>query len=349
MYFEITKSPKSVLPFSKQISKNIWIHQSHNLIFQGYRLDEHGGNFLEIIKTESGLQINLSFYKDFCLWQSTDQGILVTNIQCLELSLPQSTIQVTIHDEKITTKQYDLTTCLYPLSISCSKTTVVEQTKRILIENLLQLKLRCDDLYIAYSGGLDSSTLAWIAHQQNIKFTAVIDNRFKSFWPDLPFNCVYIDLIPDSGDCQFEWSGKTVKHFYQIDQCVGGFYGDCTVLHHNDLYHQSSNLTQSDSINSYHPNQTSLLPRFKNTVQLKQGIIKIQSTPHFRHWFDNYEIFDPYRDPRLLATVMQLSLEDLIDQFDQAYIQKIILHNIDVDYHNGVCDYKNDYSKFKIC
>jgi len=349
MYFEISKCSKSILPFSKQISKNIWWHRSHDAMLQGYQLGEHGGNFLKIVETDFDLQINLSFYKDFCLSQDIDRGILLTNIQCLESLLPQSTIQVTVHDEKITTKQYDLTTFLQPPANICRKITVVEKIKRILIENLLQLQSHCDDFYIAYSGGLDSSTLAWIAHQQNIKFTAVIDNKFKSFWPDLPFKYVYADLVSESGDSQFEWLGKTVEHFYQIDQCVGGFYGDCTILHHNDLYHQSCNLTQSSSVDSYHPNHTSLLPKFKNTIQLKQSIAKIQLTPHFRHWFDNYEIVDPYRDPRLVQTILQLSLKDLIDQFDQAYIQKMILHNIDVNYHNYVCDYKNDYSKFKIC
>jgi len=348
MYFEITNSPISVLPNSTQITNNIWLHRQHTESMQGYRLGEYGGNFVyfDLLKLE--LSVDFSFYKDFVLVQNPSQGILLTNINHIGPTVSQTVVNARITSNGIVFNHYDMGYCLQNNKQS-SKFMVMSNVKNLLIENIQEIKKYVDHLSIAYSGGLDSSTLAWVAYEQKIKFTVVVTKDFEHIWSNLPFDCKYCDLTLPANPPKFAWASKTVEHFYQIDSCVGGFYGDVAVLHHNDLYHQSKNLIHHNSSNNYHFNTNSTLPKFSNSTQLKGSIAKIQLIPQFRHWFDHYVIYDAYRDPRIVKTVLQLSLFDLIDQFGSAYIQKYILTGIDARCIDFVCDYKNDYSKFDHC
>lgn len=347
MYFEITTRPTSVLPNSKQISSNTWLHQLHTASMQGYRLGDHGGNFVTFDHVDLSLVINFSFYKDFFLTQNLAQGTLLTNIDDSGSKISQTVIAAQITHNKINFGYYNTRSMLQPKS-NALRSHVIAKIKNFLIENILEIKKHVGQLSIAYSGGLDSSTVAWLAHQQKIKFTAVVSQDFRHLWPNLPFDCRYCDLVPAPGGTKFAWPSNTVDHFYQIDSCVGGFYGDVAVLHHKDLYHQSKRLTNHITNNSYHNDTTCALPEFLSITQLNASVVKIQLIPQFRHWFDNYETPDPYRDPRVVETVMQLGLWNLVEQFDSAYIQRQILDGIDANCVDFVCDHKNDYTKFNV-
>jgi hypothetical protein len=214
------------------------------------------------------------------------------------------------------------------------------------LEQNLQI---CLDLsqskHVVFTGGLDSGLLAFMAHHCQQKFTAVISSEFKEYWKNLPFPVCYAELQQGMSGIDDD---NVKPSFYQKEhtQAITGFFGDTSMLHHGSLYGQSVGLTDPID-NLYDENQDLSLPKFKNEHQLRLAIVKLSLNTKFRHWFDNFEIFDPYRDPTFLDIITGLSCSELVKQFGTASLQKNIIKNYNPDYLKYICDKKNNYEKFQ--
>lgn len=350
MYFEITTNPKSRLPISNKIASNIWLHRQIDQQFHGYKLGSYGGNYIEFDMFDAGLRVNFGFYKDFMLTQDLSCGILLSNIDPTLTPLSNSVISAKIVNSEIKVEHYNLREVFKRIN-TLSLTQVVKSVETILIENLKEIQ-SVFPLQISYSAGIDSGTLAWLAHRENLDFVAVIESNSKLPAKELPFKWIYAQLIETHSSGLFTWSSNAVAHFYQpeFNKCVGGFYGDLSLLHHRDLYYQSEHLLNIP-INEEHYDKdpSSNFTLFQNYNTLISSIIKMHLTPTFRQWFDDFEIVDAYRDPRLFELVLSLNHRDLLLEFKTAIIQKSIINNIDTKCWDFLCDYKNDYSKFKVC
>lgn len=347
MYFEITRNPNSVLPISDCIGSSTWLHRAYQQDFYGYQLGKHGGNFVNFDLSKSKLVVDFSFYKDFVLTQDLPNGILLSNINSQLPTVFNGVVTADLTDAEVKFANYDLRH-IFSNKASISLEQAASIVKNILVENLKKIATE-RELLISYSGGLDSGTLAWLSYYENIPFTAVVENRFKQVW-NLPFDHCYLDLLSSPPAPAYHWDTPIAAHFYHPESSgiVGGFYGDIALLHHRDLYYQSCHLTTTnlDLHEHYDRAPKSQFPQFQNRYSMLGGIVKLHMIPQFRQWFENFEILDAYRDPRLVETVLQLDIDDLLIQFKTAYIQKYIINNMSNTCWKFLCDYKNDYSKF---
>jgi hypothetical protein len=348
LYFEITNRAESVLPVTDKIYDGVWLHRQTAQLNYGYCLGQHGGNFINFDIQLPRLDISFGFYKDFVLTQDPGQGILLSNIQPSLTPLPGSVIAAHVSESGIKFAHRKLDS-VFTKKSHLSLQQVAHTVRALLIENLKTIQQQAP-LLIAYSGGLDSGTLAWLAHSEGLKFTAVVDPEYNLPVDLLPFDWVYSSLTHGPDLPAHAWSANTVSHFYHedINQCVGGFYGDLALLHHRDLFGQSQQLTSTCFAHTEHYDTApdSQLTPFQTHNAMLASIVKLHLAPQFRQWFDNFEIFDAYRDPRLFEVVLQLGIDDLLLQFKTAYIQKYLVGQIDQQCWKVLCDYKNDYTKF---
>lgn len=347
MYFEVTRNPKSVLPISDRIGNSTWLHRAYQQDFCGYQLGIYGGNFINFDQSRDELEIGFSFYKDFVLTQDLSNGVLLSNINRHLPAVSSGIVAARISSTEVKFTNYDIRR-IFSNKVPISLTQAAVVVKRILIENLK--KVAADRrLLISYSGGLDSGTLAWLSHHENIPFTAVVEPRLKKIW-NLPFDHCCFDLVDAPSDPEHQWSAPVAAHFYHSESngTVGGFYGDLALLHHRDLYYQSCHLatTDLDMHEHYDRAPSSQLPKFQNYYSMLSSIVKLHMVPQFRQWFDDFEIIDVYRDPRLFETVLQLNVDDLLTQFKTAHIQKYLINSMSNTAWNFLCNHKNDYSKF---
>lgn len=308
-------------------------YNSFKPILYGYKLGEHGGNFVEFIDNK----IKFSLHKDFKLYRTSE--IFLTNITVEGEELPNDIIE------------YDLETHEYkryqPIIGQLSYENVVQKITNILLENI-QTCLELSDPKIVYTAGLDSSTLAYLAHYHGIDFTCLIHDKYKDKF-HVPFNNIRY--------CEFQQNPEFVTVYGPIDNIkpgfyqdennylITGYYGDNTILHHKELYHQTKHLCQVD-INLYDLTAPSFDTKLNSKEDIINAVIYINTQNYFRQWFDDFQILDPYRDPRLFETVLSLPLKDLIEQFGSAKIQKDIIRSMNNVWLKNICEHKNDYSKF---
>lgn len=335
MYFVLSKN-KANLPYHKNIN-GLWLSTLHDVDMYGYQLGDVGGNYVNF--TDSS--INFSLHKDYKLYSSED--IILTNIEINGSLLPSNIISFDFLTHSCTYYEFSNGSEL-------SYDLVVKNVYDILLENL-NACAKISEPKIVYTAGLDSSTLAYMAHANNIDFTCLIDSRYKDRFKNLPF--ANIEYVEFQRYPEFEISYGPVDNikegFYQPENnmLITGYYGDNSVVHNTDMFYQAKHLHPNpDDIFLYHIKEPSNYTKYNSKQEMLEGIKYINSQNYFRHWFDNFQILDPYRDPRLSSAIMQLSLFDLIEQVGSAKIQKDIIASLDSKWLDNLCEHKNDYSKF---
>jgi len=357
MYFALAHQPISFLPYCYSVNGlylSSMFELDNDMCF-GYKLNEYGGNYVNFnLLHTSGLQIKFSFYKDFELGFSLNRKIILTNLpNLMDKKLQSCIISIELDKNKIKTKNYNIKTFLKPKHTISITQLLLEIEKRL----LLNLKLCLDinkNTYIVYSGGLDSSTLALLAQHNNLKFSALVLKDYIKYWPDLPFNKTVIAdqlLLTPIIDTNIEIDFyKNIKDsFYQEEYnlAINGYYGDLSLLHLSDLFHQCKHLSNKKNIKLYDLTFPTSYNLINSEQQLRMSILKLHLHPSFRHWFKNFQILDPYRDPKLVEMMLQLTLEDLIDQLGTGNLQKELIKKCNLNWLKLICDYKNDYEKFK--
>jgi len=345
MFFTVSSHAHDCLPYSKKITNNLWLHTASPDQFVGYRLGELGGCFVSI-DTEA-LLINYSFFKDFDLWHSEELGILISNNTPVQgQTLANDIVSTKIVDQKTQHSYFDWRTFYNQPRIS--KNQAVDTVKQLLLDNLLECqKVSSQNLQVVFTGGLDSSTLAFLCHFHRLPFKCLLDHNHQGYWKDLPFdNIQYVKVGTDP----YSDLPDVRASFYQAEHncAVTGFFGDCTVLHHSALFAQCQDLPYYAKVDNVYSNEpVEQLPRFRNTNQVLSAVRNTLISTRFRHWFKDFLVLDAYRDPRLAAAVMSLDWQDLVEQFGSGYIQKEIIKSLNPQWLDLICDSKNNYEKFK--
>lgn len=336
MYFSYGTQQNQLLPFHYEVKGN-WLSTSVNIDnkqLYGYKLGSDGGNFVEF-ETEL---IKFSYHKDFKL--KTTDNYIITNLDIEGNCLHDDIIEY--HYNGIV-KQYSS-----DLPLETNYIDVVNSFKNLLLENiktLVEINTR-----IVYTAGLDSSLIAFLAHAYDIDFTTVIQDKYNFF--NLPFKKIEYASIQKMPEFLIPYGLKNnVKPgFYQPinNNLITGYYGDLCALHHNQMYHQSKHmLKKQEKIVLYDKAEPENYPLFNSKDELFGCIKYLNLQNYFRHWFENFQILDPYRDPRLFFTLCKLNLDDLIIQLGTGNIQKQIIEDLDSKWLENICDFKNNYDKFK--
>ena len=321
--------PNYDLPIHKKIGSN-WLSLAYEGEFFGYRNGEYGGNFVHF----SGNTVKFSYHKDFVLKSSADY--FLTNLDIAGDELASDIIEYDFYSN-------DRKTYSYQNSTITEYKIILSNIEKILFENICNL----DNLKIVYSAGLDSSTVAYMAEHYKLNFTVLVADRFK--FTDLPFRNIkqcYLGMP----EFNIDYGSKYVRDsFYRADDnnAVTGFYGDLTVTHNTDMYYQAKHLLSSPaSIIPYHKKEPNNYIKFNSREDIISAIKYVNTHTYFRHWFDNFNIIDPYRDPRLFEEIIKLPTDILIEQIATGRIQKDIIQSYNSEWLNNLCPSKNDYTKF---
>lgn len=329
MYFTLAHN-QTELPFHTKID-DMWLSTSHEPRNYGYKLGEYGGNYVNFTDTK----IDFSFHKDFKLYSNDD--IVLTNTKIDGIEVPSDTLFFDYTQRQIIRYTPGAT---YELSY----TSVLTQVYEILLENLKSCyKLGANK--IAYTAGLDSSTLAYIAQHHQQIFECVIDNEYEGIFKNLPFKHIMYETRQCRPDNDIDYGEYVRDSFYQHNNLITGFYGDLTVTHNGDMYNQSKHLYET-TMQVYDPKEPKDYPPLNNKEEIINAIYYINTHTYFRHWFPDFQILDPYRDPRLFEIISKLSLKDLIEQVGTGKIQKDIVGSFDKEWVKNLCDTKNNYDKF---
>jgi hypothetical protein len=329
MYF-ILSHVQYDLPFQRQIG-NLWLSTTHEDTNYGYKLGESGGNYINF--TDQGIEF--SFHKDFKLY--TNDDIVLTNLR-IEGTEVLSDILYFDFAQKNFVKYTPA------LGDEISYTDAILRVHEILLENI-NICYNLGATKIAYTAGLDSSTLAYIAEYHQHTFSCIVDKTYEGRFKNLPFkNIIYEERQTRPTD-SVDYGECVRDSFYQHDKLITGFYGDLTVVHNGDMYNQSRLLHVTDKP-LYDPKPLNNYTTFNTKQDIINAIYYTNIHTYFRHWFPNFQILDPYRDPRLFEIVCQLNLVDLVEQIGTGKIQKDIVSSLNKEWLNNLCNTKNNYDKF---
>jgi hypothetical protein len=329
MYFTLSRN-RSDLPFHTQID-DLWLSTSHEARSYGYKLGDCGGNYVNFIDTG----IEFSFHKDFKLYKNDE--ILLTNLKIDGDEVPSDTLHFNYIDRKLV--QYMLNT-----GLEIGYTSVLTRVYEILLENLRA----CHALganKIAYTAGLDSGTLAYITQYHQRMFECVIDKTYEGRFKNLPFKYITYETRQQKPNDNVDYGEYVRDSFYQHDKLITGFYGDLTVVHNGDMYNQAKGLYDT-SLPLYDLKEPNDYIPFNSKEDIINAIYYTNTHTYFRHWFPNFQILDPYRDPRLFEMIGRLDLKDLIEQIGTGKIQKNIIGSLNNEWVNNLCNTKNNYDKF---
>lgn len=343
MYFCIAEHELTEFPYRKQLGSYLWYHSYYDTDQTkfGYRLSEYGGNFVEFVFGEEEIKIEFSFYKDFTL--GFGPGIILTNIKkYIETPYSQLIVKFYCHDEMgVNWGHYKkIKSAFTPETKSWQE--VLDFVEQRLYSNILTCSTLSSPTKIAFSGGLDSSTLAFLAHTNNLEFVGVVANHTRPYLKNLPFAVEYNDTSNGIEFAHSQIDNNVKPGFYNVNNLITGYYGDLALLHHGELYAQSKHLSSAQH-KCYDNGVYSPEHVFDNETALRSAIIKLHSLPTFHQWFDDFQILDPYRDPELFLAVNSLGTEDLIRQLATGDLQKDLIAKCNPDWLDYICQYKNEY------
>ena len=113
------------------------------------------------------------------------------------------------------------------------------------------------------------------------------------------------------------------------------------------MIHQTKHLHASfESLDLYDKKEPNNFPILNDKDAILNAVLSFNRACYHRQWFNDFQMLDPYRDPRLFETILRLPLNDLVEQFGTAKIQKDIMKMISTEWFDTLCEYKNDYKKF---
>lgn len=347
MIFTISPHNDYRLPYHKKINDRFSFHSIEPVKDQiiGWKLPPLGGHFIELTYSTGGAKLNFSFYKDFDLYTDHASNVLISNdprYTGVLLSKDTIGIDITVNDYRM---RYMDWKSFFNQGLKSDKSEVLKNLKRRLLSNLaVCLSTSIRPAKIVYTGGLDSSLLAFLCHESKIPFQCIIPEKLKDYFVDLPFQHI---SYHKPGLCHDIWGlSENIKvSFYDINfaDCVTGFFGDTAMLHNNDLYHQCVDLLCSSVEETYDKSVPANYPKFTRRSQCYLSIVNIMTTTKFRQWFENFRILDPYRDPDLTSIICQLNWDEMTSQFGSAWIQREMIQQIDPTYTKHILKNKNQY------
>lgn len=309
----------------------------------GYRFaSAHSGNAITIQHSEQNTHIDFAFFKDFDLRQDLAKGILLTNLPGSNgTAMPKDVISIEFGTQGFITHKADWKALLGQRG-SLSQDQVIIGVMSLLRQNIVMAYHDQRSRHAVFTGGLDSGAVCAILDSLDLEHKVIINQLHDGYWPDLQHRCI----VASAGHRS---EAHSPYSFYQpeFSGALTGFYGDTVCLHNASLYAQSHGLIGShiDDENLYDQCQESWQP-FSNMLQIDQAIRHIVLQTRFVHWYPDFDIIDPYRDPEILGMVCRLSNEDLIRQFGQAWLQRSMIQQVAPEWSARLCVKKNDYDRF---
>lgn len=328
MYFTVADTPNTDLSVHHKIG-NKWLSVSDEGKKFGYRYNLYGGNFLEIEDD----RLLFSYHKDFRLKKTSKYYLTNLNVDGAEV--PSDIVEYDItNDMGITYKYNECNNSLYA--------DVVFNIKNILLDNIKHSA----STQIVYSAGLDSSTLAYMSHGLSLGHEVLISDKFN--YGNLPFHRTRKCRLTMPEFFVDDITYVRESFYGPLDNnAITGFYGDLTVTHNSHMFYQAFELhSNPDRIVPYDTKRNSNYNKFLTREDIINAIKYVNTHTYFRHWFTNFNIFDPYRDPRLIEEIISLPTDDLIEQIATGRIQKDIIGSFNESWLDNLCPTKNDYSKF---
>jgi hypothetical protein len=345
--FTISPREDIRLPYHKKINDHFSFHSlqplNDNII--GWQFPPLGGNFIQLTDILDGIKIRFSFYKDFDLYADHTNDVLISNDPRYKgVTLDNDIIGIDVIGNSFQLYRMDWKTYLNP-NVTADRGKVLAALKNRLLHNIdICASIGRLPTSIVYTGGLDSSLVAFLFNQTGRPFQCIINEDWKNLWPDLPFQSISYRKPSISNH---RWASKehTKISFYESDltDCLTGFFGDTAMLHNNDLYHQCTKLIDISGAEIYDKTSPADYPKFHHHSQVYAAIVKIMKTTRFQQWFENFRILDPYRDPNLTAIILELSWSDLTSQFGSAWVQKEMITQIDPSFLSMILKNKNEY------
>jgi len=329
MYFTLAYK-QTKLPFHTRIG-DMWLSTSHEPRSYGYKLGECGGNYVNFTYN----RIEFSFHKDFKLYKNDD--VLLTNLKIEGTEVPSDTLYFD-YNERTPIRYVPYT------GDELSYVSILTRVYEILLENLKACH-KLGATKIAYTAGLDSSTLAYITQYHQRMFECIIDKTYEGKFKNLPFKYILYETRQNRPNDIIDYGEYVRDSFYQHTNLITGFYGDLTVTHNGDMYNQAKELYQT-TLSLYDPTEPKDYPLFRTRKDIINAIYYVNTHTYFRHWFPDFQILDPYRDPRLFEMICRLNTKDLIEQLGTGKIQKNIIGSFNKEWVNNLCDTKNNYDKF---
>lgn len=312
----------------------------------GWKFPPLGGNFIECHNIQDGMRFNFSFYKDFDLYADSHNHVVISNDPRYQGTLlDNDIIGLDINDDNYRLHRMDWKPYLDAARTS-DRPSVIAALRDRLWHNLeICADVSLSPVKIVYTGGLDSSLLAFLFHDSGKSFQCIMDLRWQKLGDGLPFSHISYresSRRPDRWACQNNI--KTSFYGSEMTDCITGFFGDIAMLHNNDLYHQCRDLMDSPVEELYDLSTPADYPKFSRREQAYISITKIMRTARFQQWFEDFRILDPYRDPALTLIMRDLPWKDLSWQFGSAWVQKEMIKQLDPNFLPLILEHKNQYT-----
>lgn len=308
----------------------------------GYRLNRYGGNFVKFEIDQLCVRLTLSFWKDFDLWQDATAGVLISNDTRMSgTPLPNDLVSVEIQPSHMCFEYFPWREYLMPESQSVAP--ILAHIVNALTANLQTCLTHSQNNKIVFTGGLDSSLLAFIALHRHWSFTAVINQTHREQWAQLPF--AQIDYARSTQRSDPWGESSHIKESYYdsgYDNCITAFFGDCVMLHNSTLFHQCRQL-HDEVVELYDRTADPTAVILPSDLHVLAAIKNTMTNTRFRQWFADFTILDPYRDPDLLRLIMQLDKPQRFRQFGSAWVQRQLITSMDPAWAQLLCKNKNVY------
>lgn len=302
----------------------------------------HSGNAVIVQQQGSRVVLDLSLFKDFDLVHDQRRGIAITNLDVPGADpLPRDTVHCEFHQGQLDTQKMSWKNLLGSRG-SKTASEVKQKITQILQRNILSRRRYGNDLLAVFTGGLDSGTICAVLDSMDLDVRYIISESHMMYWPDLEPTCI----VAKGSYRQENYSPYSFYH-RDLSGALTGFFGDTVCLHNATLYAQSRDLISNDldaeDLYDVCPDNAQ---SFYHVLQIDKAIQNIVLSTKFVHWYPDFEIIDPYRDPEILQSVCCLDLENLVKQFGSAWIQRDIVREVAPEWLPRLCKKKNDYSQF---
>jgi hypothetical protein len=201
----------------------------------GYKLGDHGGNFIEFIRCDLvGLIIKSSFFKDFDFYSDSNSEVLLSNNpHYYKPTLRyRDTLVFYIDGDNIRTENFSWNSFFQ----TTDDTNQVLKIKERLIQNINTCHLLdSNKTKIAFTGGLDSGTLAFLVHHyKQFDFDCIVNQCHVEILDNLMFDNVIIESSSvRTGILGGDANIKETYYQEYLNHTIHGFYGDCTLLHNS--------------------------------------------------------------------------------------------------------------------
>lgn len=306
------------------------------------------GNFLAILSRSSGtIDITNDITRSTPLWRNS---VSVGNIDMFDATNVWATNTVTITAANTSEHTWpnitpnDLTTCTFDAA--------VDRIDSILTEKFTWLKDTAKNIKIFYTGGIDTLLCISYLRKLGIEYELVTAEHYDYD----KFTCNFDKEIKSN------WGYRQMHHWREPSYFVTGSCGDEFFLRgpataNLMLWHLGVNIVQALKPEHYHYHyfrETEKLdiynaqrsnPELKAIISNKKDVqdyVMGMCINDHQHWhLGNTLTFTPFKDIRILATMLEMEKNDVVESVIDAKLQKALIQRNDPALLSCLDQYKN--------